>query len=164
MLSGAICDNKVPGKLKNKLYKTVIRPTLIYGSELWALHRAEQQMMHTTKMKMLRWIEGKTRKDRIRNEKSRTGAMVKPITTYVAQKRISWYGHAIRREDTNVAKQVTTMKVGGKRPRGRPRLRWMDRVRSLYSANIGQVKQQKRATTIRNKLRISRHLRIHLSN
>ena len=57
--------------------------------------------------------------------------MVKPITTNVTQKRLSWYGHVMmRREETNVAKQVATMKVGGKRPRGRPRLRWMDRVRS----------------------------------
>ena len=56
--------------------------------------------------------------------------MVKPITTYVTQKRLSWYGHVMRREDTNVAKQVTSMKVGGKRLRGRPRLRWMDRVQS----------------------------------
>ena len=56
--------------------------------------------------------------------------MVKPITTYVAQKRLSWYGHVMRRDEMNVAKHVTTMKVGGKRPRGRPRLRWMDRVRS----------------------------------
>ena len=47
--------------------------------------------------------------------------MVKPITTYIAQKRLSWYGHVMRREDTSVAKLVTTMKVGGKRPRGRPR-------------------------------------------
>ena len=117
-------------KLKNKLYKSVIRPTLIYGSECWALHKAEQQKMHTTEMKMLRWIQGKTRKDRIRNDKFRSDAMVKPITTYVTQKRLSWYGHVMRREDTNVAKHVATMKVGGKKPRGRPRLRWMDRVRS----------------------------------
>ena len=60
-LSGVI--KKVPVKLKKKLYKTVIRPTLIYGSECWALHRAEQQRMRTTEMKMLRWIQGKTRKD-----------------------------------------------------------------------------------------------------
>ena len=86
--------------------------------------------MHTTEMKMLRSIQGKTRKDRIRNEKFRSDAMVKPITTYVTQKRVSWYGHVMRRENTNVAKQVTTMKVGGGRPRGRPRLRWIDRVRS----------------------------------
>ena len=86
--------------------------------------------MHTTDMKMLRWIQGKTRKDRNRNEKFRSDAMVKPITTYVTQKRLSWYGHVMRREDTNVAKQVTTMKVGVKRPRGRPILRWVYRVRN----------------------------------
>ena len=62
-LSGVICDTKVQVKLKNKLYKTVIRPTMIYGSECWALHKTEQQRMHTTEMKMLRWIQGKTRED-----------------------------------------------------------------------------------------------------
>ena len=62
--------------------------------------------------KMLRWIQGKTKKDRIRNEKFRSDAMVKPITTYVAQKRLSWYGHVMRRDEMNVAKHVTTMKVG----------------------------------------------------
>ena len=56
-LSGVICDKKVPVKLKNKLYKTVFRPTLIYGSECWALHGAEQQRMHVTEMKTLRWIQ-----------------------------------------------------------------------------------------------------------
>ena len=67
---------------------------------------------NTTEMKMLRWMQGKTRKDRIRNEKFRSDAMVKPITTCVTQIRLSWYGHAMRREDTNVAKQVTAMTVG----------------------------------------------------
>ena len=43
--------------------------------------------------------------------------MVKPSATYVAQKRLLWYGHVMRREDTNVAKQVAMMKVGGKIPR-----------------------------------------------
>ena len=61
--------------------------------------------MHTTEMKMLRWIQCKT---------------------------ISWYGQLMRREDTNVAKQVRTTKVGGKIPRVMPRLRWMDRVRSDF--------------------------------
>ena len=56
--------------------------------------------------------------------------MVKPITAYVTQKRLSWYGHVMRRDDKNVANEIKTMKMGGKRPRGRPRLRWMDRLRS----------------------------------
>ncbi len=58
-------------------------------------HRSEQQRMHTTEMKMLRWIQGKIRKDRIRNEKFRSDAMVKPITRYVTHKRFSWYGHVM---------------------------------------------------------------------
>ena len=56
--------------------------------------------------------------------------MVTIITTYATQKRLSWYGHAMRRDYKNAAKEGTTMKVGGKRPRGRPILRWIDRVRS----------------------------------
>ena len=55
--------------------------SLIYGNECWALHRADQQRMHTTELKMLRWIQSKTRKDRIRNEMFRSDAMVEPITT-----------------------------------------------------------------------------------
>ena len=114
-----------PGEAEEQ---TVIRPTLIYDSECWALHKSEHQRMHTTEMKIQ--IQGKKRKYRLRNEKFRSDAMVKSITTCVTQKRISWFGHFMRREDTNVAKHVTTMKVGGKIHRGRPRLRWMNRVRS----------------------------------
>ena len=32
-LSGVIYDKKVPMKLKSKLYKTVVRPATVYGSE-----------------------------------------------------------------------------------------------------------------------------------
>ena len=52
--------------------------------------------------------------------------MVKPINAYVTQRQISWYGHVMRRDDTNVAREVTTMTVGVKRRRGRSRLRCMD--------------------------------------
>ena len=54
--------------------------------------------------------------------------MVKPITTYVTQNRLSLYGHVMRRDNKNVAKEIslTPMTMGGKRPR----LRWMDRVSS----------------------------------
>ena len=36
----------------------------------------------------------------------------------------------MRRDDSNVAKEVTTMKMGGERPRRRSRLKWMIKVRS----------------------------------
>ena len=58
--------------------------------------------------------------------------MVKPITTLCHPETpfVVWPYVMMKGEETNVAKPVTTMRVGGKRLRGRPRLRRMDRVRS----------------------------------
>ena len=67
-LSGVMYDKKVHIKLKNKLYKTVVRPAMVYVSECCALRKQEEQRLHTTETKMLRWSQGKTRKDRIKNE------------------------------------------------------------------------------------------------
>ena len=52
-------------KLKSKLYKTVVTPAMVYGSEFWALRKQEEQRLHTTEMKMLTWSQGKTRKGKI---------------------------------------------------------------------------------------------------
>ena len=41
-------------KLKIKVYKTVIRPVMIYASETWALREKEQNMIERTEMRMLR--------------------------------------------------------------------------------------------------------------
>ena len=90
--------------------------------------RADEQSMHTTEMKMQRRIQSKTRKDTIKNEKRNNGQanhqICHPETHFVFLVII------LRRNDKNVAKEITTMKVGGKRPLVRPILRWMDRVRS----------------------------------
>jgi hypothetical protein len=35
-VSGTTCDRRMPLKLKVKIYKTIIRPVVLYGSECWA--------------------------------------------------------------------------------------------------------------------------------
>jgi hypothetical protein len=34
--SGVFCDKKVPNKLKGRLYRTTVRPAMMYGAEWWA--------------------------------------------------------------------------------------------------------------------------------
>jgi hypothetical protein len=34
--SDVLCDKKVPNKLKDKFYRTVTRPAMLYGAECWA--------------------------------------------------------------------------------------------------------------------------------
>ncbi len=40
-LTGVLCDKNVPIKLKDKVYKTVIKPTMTYGAECWAVRKKD---------------------------------------------------------------------------------------------------------------------------
>ena len=53
---------------KEAVYKTVIRPVLMYGSETWALRKAEQNLLERTELRMLRWMMGIKRIEKIRTE------------------------------------------------------------------------------------------------
>ena len=66
--SGVLCDEKVPLKLKGKFYRTTARPTMLYGTECWAVKSQQENQVSVAEMGMLRWMSGKTRLDRIRND------------------------------------------------------------------------------------------------
>ena len=76
--SGVLCDRRIPVKLKGKVYKTVISPAMLYGAEMLATTKRQEKRIEVTEMRMLRWMCGVTRKDKIRNEHIRG-------TTSVAQ-------------------------------------------------------------------------------
>ena len=92
--------------------------------------QARRTAFTTTEIKMLRWSQGKTRKDRIKNETIRGIARVTPIKSVLTQKRLSWYGHVMRREDTHITRSTLSMTVTGTRPRVRPKMRWLDGLKS----------------------------------
>ena len=125
-LSGVMCDKQMPKTLKGKVYKTVIRPVLMYGSETWALRAQDTSKIAAAEMKILRWSSGHTKFDRIRNTVIREGMKVAPIEAKLRENRLRWLGHVQRREDGHVCKAVQTWKVDGKGKRGRPKLRWTD--------------------------------------
>ena len=77
--SRVLCDDKIPLKLKGKFYRTAIRSVLLYGSECWAVKYQYEQKTSVVEMRMLRWMCGHTRKDRIRNEVIRNKIGVVPI-------------------------------------------------------------------------------------
>ena len=60
-----LCDRKVPHKVKGKFYRTAIRPTILYGSECWAGNGQHEQKVGVAEMRMLRWMCGHTRKDKV---------------------------------------------------------------------------------------------------
>ena len=37
--AGVLCDGKIPFGLKGRVYRMVIRPTLLYGAECWQIKK-----------------------------------------------------------------------------------------------------------------------------
>jgi hypothetical protein len=50
--SAALCDPRVPLKLKGKFYRTAIRSAMLYGAEYWPKRRHVQQL-RVAEMRML---------------------------------------------------------------------------------------------------------------
>ena len=48
------------------------------------------------------------------------------IVKFCKLSRLRWAGHVIRQDDDDLSRRVLLSEPGGKRPRGRPRLRWED--------------------------------------
>ncbi|KAI0489422.1 hypothetical protein KFK09_029264 [Dendrobium nobile] len=67
--SGLLCDRKVPLTFKEKFYKMVVRPTMIYCTECRPLKEKHKIKLSVAEMRMLRWMNGFTLTDKMRNER-----------------------------------------------------------------------------------------------
>ncbi|XP_022207903.1 uncharacterized protein LOC111064468 [Nilaparvata lugens] len=123
-LTGVICDAKMPIEVKGNIYKRAIRPVLMYGSECWAMRKSDEQQIHVTEMKMLRWSGGVTLKDKVRNEYVRGTFKVANITNKLWENRLRWYGHVMRRSEDHMTRLVMEIEQPRRRP-GRPPTTWM---------------------------------------
>ena len=117
-------------KIKLKLYETLVVPVLMYGAECWTMRKAEEQKILVAEMNWLRRILGKTRRDRIRNEVIRKVTNQKEtLVDRIRQRRLMWFGHVHRMENTRLPARALYGHVEGTRSKGRQRKTWMDNVR-----------------------------------
>ena len=78
------------------------------------MKKAHEKKLDVAEIRMLRWMNGVTKMDRIRNERIRGTTKVGEISKKVQESRLKWYGHVSRREDEYVGKRVMGMEVPGK--------------------------------------------------
>jgi hypothetical protein len=95
--SGVLCNPRVPLKLKGKFYRTMIRPAMLYGAEYWPTKRRHVQQLSVAEMRMLRWICGHTRRDRVWNDDIRERLGVAPVEEKLMQHCLRWFGHMQQR-------------------------------------------------------------------
>ena len=52
---GVLCHRKLSAKVKGKMYKSVVRPTMLYGIETVAVTERQVRKMEVAELKMVRW-------------------------------------------------------------------------------------------------------------
>ena len=88
------------------------------------------QKIDEAEMRILRWICGKTRKDKIRNGRFQENLGVTSIEDKIRETLLRWFGHIQHRPTTALVMKSSTMQVDGPlRGKGRPKWTWMEVVK-----------------------------------
>jgi len=127
---GVLCNRRIPIKLKGRVYHIVVRPALLYRAECWPIKRSHVQRMRVAEMRMICWICGHTRLDKIRNESIRGKIGVASIEDKMRDARLRWFGHIRRRpRDAPIRRCETIECLDYRRSRGRPKKSWSEVIR-----------------------------------
>ncbi|KAK6736343.1 hypothetical protein RB195_019179 [Necator americanus] len=102
MATGALCDKKVPVRLKSKIYTTFVRPVALYGCA--------------------------TLKDKVSKYTLHAPSSVIPLTEKMKEARLNSLATS-RGEKNSVAKTALKLDVSDSRPRRTPKIRWLDHVK-----------------------------------
>ena len=121
-------SSDVSRKLKIRLYKALILPIAIYGSETWTMRKQEVNSLLVFEMKCLRAILRVTKYDRLTNTNIRKSLNVtETIEEVIIKRQLRWFGHVARSRDMINSSYKLDFK--NPRPRGRPLKRWADGIR-----------------------------------
>jgi hypothetical protein len=124
-LTEVLSSRAVSRRLKEQLYTSLIRPVVVYGSEIWPLRKMDDQRFLVFERKVLRKIYGPVKDEitgewrRRKNLELETLYSSSDILEVIRSRRLRWAGHAWRSQNPLLHAVIEQNPVG-KRPLGRP--------------------------------------------
>lgn len=127
LASGILCNKKMPSKLKDKFYKVVVKPTMLYHykAKRWSAKNSHVQKIKVAEARMLHWMSGYTRRDKIRNGNIWYKVKVASMKDKMREARLRWFGQVKRRcTDAPIWRCQRLAMNGFWRGRSRPKKHW----------------------------------------
>ena len=132
-------DITLPTKVR--LVKAMVFPVVMYGCESWAVKKAECRRIDAFELwcwrRLLRvsWTARRSNQSILKEISpgcSLAGLMLKL--------KLQYFGHLMRRVDF-LEKTLMLGGIGGRRRRGRPRMRWLDGITDLMDLSLSELRE-----------------------
>ena len=124
-----------------RLVKAMVFPVVMYGCESWTLKKAERQRTDAFELwcwrRLLRvpWIARRSNQS-ILNEIS-PGCSLEGLTLKL---KLQYFGHLMQRVDS-LEKTLMLGGIGGRRRRGRQKMRWLDGITDLMDVSLSELQE-----------------------
>ena len=130
-------DITLPTKVR--LVKAMVFPVVMYGYESWTVKKAERQRIDAFELRCWRrllrvpWTARRSNQPLLKAISpgcSLEGLMLKL--------KLQYFGHLMRRVDS-LEKTLMLGGIGGRRRRGRQRMRWLDGITDSMDMGLGEL-------------------------
>ena len=126
---------------KIRIYRAAVLTVLLYGCEAWTTTQVQNRRIEAFHQRCLRKILRIQWFKRVSNKEVLERAGIEPISAFIGNGRLRWFGHVVRMPAARKPRQLYNwVPTHGKRSRGRPRKTWSSCVLDDFRDATGHSK------------------------